>query len=273
MFVVGKKTEFKILLVGDVFGDPGLAACSEFIPALKSSEKIEFVIVNGENSAKDGRGITEKSSEAIFAAGADIITTGNHIWRHEPFFRILHSSNNIVRPINFPGGTLGKGFVIKQVGAIRIAVVNAMGRVFFRELLNCPFREMESILLYLKDKADIVILDFHAEATSEKQALGFYLDGKISAMFGTHTHVQTSDNRILPKGTAFITDIGFCGALNSCIGVEKYTVINQYLSQMPARFKAELERPYVFSGAILTMELDQDRWIAKSFDRVLKHLT
>lgn len=262
-----------ILFVGDVFGEPGLIACQKFIPEIKKSEQINFVVVNGENSAKDGRGITEKSSNDLFDCGVDVITTGNHVWRHDSFYSKLSTHDRIIRPINFPSGTLGKGFVIKSASGARIAVVNAMGRVFFKELLNCPFREMDSILLYLKDKADLILLDFHAEATSEKQALGFYLDGRITALVGTHTHVQTSDNRILPKGTGFITDLGFCGALNSCIGVERYTVINQYLSQMPARFKVENDTPYVFNGAILKLVQEEPlAWKVKAFDRVTKYI-
>jgi len=253
------KKNFNILMVGDVFGDPGLDACRQFIPVIKARHNINFVIVNGENSAKDGRGLSEQSVNEMLSFGTDVITTGNHVWRHEKFLTYyLNNQSKILKPINFPKETMGKGYGIFEKDGVKIGVVNAMGRVFFKELLACPFRELESIMLYLKDKVDAIIVDFHAEATSEKQALGFFLDGKATCVYGTHTHVQTADNKILPKGTAYLTDLGFCGALFSCIGVEKNTVINQYLSQMPARYKPETQRPYVFSGAVLKLEIDTE---------------
>jgi metallophosphoesterase (TIGR00282 family) len=255
-------------MIGDVVGDPGLSICSEVLPRLRAEHKIDFVVINGENSAKEGRGLSDKSCEQMVEAGADVITTGNHVWRHEKFINYIKSANNIVRPINFPPGTFGKGYQIIKKNGISVAVVNAMGRVFFKELLECPFRAMDSILIYLKDKADIILLDFHAEATSEKEALSYYLDGKIHALVGTHTHVQTADNRILPKGSAYMSDLGYCGALNSCLGMSAPNIINQYLSQMPARFKVELDGPRVLSGAILKLELIDGKWVSKSLERV-----
>jgi metallophosphoesterase (TIGR00282 family) len=266
-----KKRNFSVLLVGDVVGDPGLEVCSLFLPQLRKEKKLDFIVVNGENSAKDGRGLTEKSCKTLFEAGADVITTGNHVWRHEAFYPYLQKTPSIVRPLNFPAGALGKGYHIVSMGGVSVAVVNVMGRVFFREQLGCPFRETENLLLYLKDRADIILVDFHAEATSEKQALAFYLDGKIHALVGTHTHVQTADNRILPKGCGYMSDLGFCGAINSCLGVHASTVINQYLSQMPARYRVETEGPRVLCGAILSLELDEvaNKWISRSLERVM----
>ena len=265
-----KQDFFSVLLVGDVVGDPGLEVCQRFLPNFCQENKIDFVVVNGENSAKDGRGLTEKSCGALFSLGVDVITTGNHVWRHEAFYSYLQKAPNVIRPLNFPAGTLGKGYCVIEKLGVRVGVINLMGRTFFREHLNCPFREAENVLLYLKSCVDIIIVDFHAEATSEKQALAFYLDGKINALVGTHTHVQTADNRILPKGCAFMGDLGFCGALNSCLGMATPPVINQYLSQMPARFQVETGRPYVMCGAMIVFGRDDDgKWSAKKIERVM----
>lgn len=262
--------EKKILVIGDIFGELGLQTCAKGISEIRRKHKIDFVIANGENSAKDGRGLDEKSCQTLFEAGVDLITTGNHVWRHEKFYPYLQqNSNKVLRPANYPSGNFGKGYAVVNKEGFRLGVINLQGRVFMKELSGCPFREADSIINFLQDKVDAIIVDFHAEATSEKQALGFYLDGRISLLFGTHTHVQTADNRILPKNTAFITDIGFCGAINSCIGVEKNTVINQYLSQMPARFRPELTGPFVFSAGILSLSNDTSTtFLPTAFDRV-----
>lgn len=268
------KRQYKFLLIGDVFGPPGIEICQQQVPLLKQKHGIDFVIANGENAAKEGRGIDEKSSTALFALGVDFITTGNHVWRCDKFYTQLNNSTKIIRPLNFPHGVPGKGYMIVEKDGLRIGIINAMGRVFFKEHLNCPFREIESLLIFLKSKTDVILVDFHAEATAEKISLAYFLDGKITALWGTHTHVQTADNRILPKGSAYISDLGFCGALHSCIGAEKNTVINHFLSQMPARFKVEDQKPYVFSGAILTVaQNDEGSFVATDFSRVYEVLS
>lgn len=267
---MSNKKTFNILFVGDVVGNPGLDLCNKIIPGLKEKENIDFVIINGENSAKEGRGLNQDSVNSMLESGADVITSGNHVWKHDKFMPALDKATNIIRPINFPATTPGKGYCIINKGGVMVAVINAMGRVFFREHTNCPFREMDSILTFLKGRVDIILFDFHAEATAEKQAMAFYLDGRIHAQVGTHTHVQTADNRIMPKGTAYISDLGFSGAINSCLGMSFGPVINHQLSQMPARFKVELEGPFVFCGAILKMEkADSGKWVNQSFERVM----
>ncbi len=261
---------FKVLMVGDVFAEPGIKISRQMIPALRAQYKIDLVIVNAENSAKDGKGLTEQSSQDFFDMGVDYLTTGNHVWKHEKFLTYLQNSSKIVRPANFPSGAPGKGFLTFEHNGVVIGLINLMGRTFFKEHLNCPFKEAESLAMVLGQSCDIILIDFHAEATSEKIALAFHLDGKVGAVVGTHTHVQTADNRVLPKGTAFMTDLGFCGALNSCIGVEKYAVINHQISQLPARFKPELDGPLVFSAALITFEKDQDKFRAVSIERIME---
>lgn len=253
----------KILMIGDIVGQPGIEACQALLPRLKQEHQLDFIIANGENAAKDGRGLLDKTCPMLWSLGIDVITSGNHIWRHEQIYPIINQAGvKLIRPANFPSGAPGKGYIIVEHKGLRIAVVNLMGRVFFKENMDCPFRAMDSLLLYLKANADIILVDFHAEATSEKQALGFYLDGRVTGLVGTHTHVQTSDERILPKGSAYITDLGFCGATNSCLGVKKETVINQYLTQMPARFCVELNPPFTFSGVVISVDKDTKQAVA-----------
>lgn len=257
----------KILCVGDVVGAAGRALVQKVVPNFKRQHAIDCVIINGENSAHDGRGITEKNVRFFKHNGADVITTGNHVWAKKEIYNYFDKNTDLIRPANFPTGVPGQGMTFFTTArGDTIAVINLQGRVFMREMLNCPFRTADSLLTYAKSKASIIIVDFHAETSAEKQALGFYLDGKVSALFGTHTHVQTADERMLPHGTAFITDIGMTGSLNSMIGMKKESVINNFLLQMPSKFEVETASPLVLCGIVLTIDAQSGK--ATAIERV-----
>ncbi len=224
-----------ILFIGDVVGRPGRNYLNKNLRRLIEENSIDFTIVNGENSA-GGVGITKSTYDELLGSGADMITMGNHSWAKKEIFDFIEEADRLVRPANYPNGTPGKGFRIAEKAGKRIAVLNLCGRVFM-DCIECPFRTADELLNQLKGEADITIVDFHAEATSEKLALGWYLDGRVSAVLGTHTHVQTSDERVLPKGTAYITDTGMTGPRDSILGVEKDIVIKKFTSGMPARFE------------------------------------
>ena len=200
----------KILFVGDVYGKPGRRAAADLIPSLKTSHAIDFCIVNGENAA-GGFGITENIAQKIHAYGADVITTGNHVWDQKDSVPYVMAGDRILRPANFPPGVGGVGSGVFETGkGVSVGVISLQGRIHMRDL-ECPFIHGEKLVNKLKEQTPVVVVDFHAEATSEKIAFGWYMDGKASAVIGTHTHVQTADNRVLPQGTAYITDAGMTG--------------------------------------------------------------
>jgi 2',3'-cyclic-nucleotide 2'-phosphodiesterase len=244
----------RILCIGDLVGIPGRAMLQKHLPLLKEQYAIDAVIVNGENSSNDGRGITPSIMKSLQKAGVNIVTSGNHIWAKRDIYPYLREHKDLLRPINFPGTCPGTGVTTFFVKDSMIAVINVQGRVFMRELVSCPFRAVESVLTFLKSKTSIIIVDMHAETSSEKLGLAWFLDGKVSAVVGTHTHVQTADARILPGGTAFMMDLGMAGALNSLIGMKKEPIIQQMLTQMPVKFEVETEGPYILSG--LWIEID-----------------
>lgn len=222
-----------ILAIGDVVGSVGCRFLRERLPELKRREKIDFVICNGENSS-DGNGITPASAQQIFAAGADVITGGNHSFRRKEAYPFYESCECLIRPANFPENTTpGKGFVLYDMGRTQILVINLMGCMYL-DSLDCPFHTVDKILS--ENKCKIIILDFHAEATAEKLAMGYYLDGRVSAVFGTHTHVQTADETILPNGTGYITDVGMTGPVNSVLGVKPELAIKKFTEKLPVRF-------------------------------------
>jgi metallophosphoesterase (TIGR00282 family) len=225
----------KILAVGDIVGENGLNKLKEILPNLKQREKIDFVIVNGENVA-GGMGITEKHFKQIIFAGADVVTLGNHTWSKKDVFNIL-DNEKLLRPANYPKGVVGKGYNIYNCKNKKIAVINLIGRTNMGILSENPFLEAEGIIEKIKDKADYIVIDFHAEATAEKIALAHYLDGKVTIIFGTHTHVQTADEYILPKGTAYITDIGMTGPIESVIGMDKKASIKRFVTTLPEKYK------------------------------------
>lgn len=225
----------KILAVGDVVGENGLRKLKKELPVLKEKEKIDFIIVNGENVA-GGMGITEKLFDQIIEAGADVVTLGNHTWSKKDVFRFI-DHQKLIRPANYPKGVLGKGFNIYNCKDKSIAVINLIGRTNMGILSENPFLEVDNILAIVKEKVDIIVVDFHAEATAEKIAMKQYLDGRASIVFGTHTHVQTADEEITSNGMAYITDIGMTGPKNSVIGMDKDASIKRFLTTLPERYK------------------------------------
>ena len=225
----------KILAIGDIVGDPGCNFLREKLFSFKEKHQIDFVIANGENSA-NGNGITPASANFIFDSGVDVITTGNHAFRRREIIEMFKKEKNLIRPVNYPKYTTpGTGICIREVKGIRICVINLMGVVFL-ENLACPYNTMDYVLRNIP-ASDIIIIDFHAEATAEKRSLAFYLDGKVSAIFGTHTHVPTADECILPHGTGYITDVGMTGVINSSLGVKPELTIRKARTKMPVKFE------------------------------------
>lgn len=223
-----------ILCIGDVVGGNGCNHLRRSLPKLKKSMGIDVVIANGENSS-DGNGITPASANHLFDSGVDVITTGNHTYRRREVYDYLDDTEAILRPANFPPEAPGHGVTILDLGRTQIAVINLMGAVYLDEHLACPFRTLDN-LLKTKELPKVCIVDFHAEATGEKRALGYFVDGRVSAVFGTHTHVPTADETILPHGTGYITDVGMTGVIESVLGVKSELVIQKQLSKMPVRF-------------------------------------
>ena len=224
-----------ILAVGDIVGTIGVKELQQKLPKIKKEWKIDFCIVNGENAA-EGMGITENNFKDIINAGADCVTMGNHTWGKKEIFKFI-DDNRIIRPANYPKGVCGKGYRVYEKQNKKIAVINALGRAEINILVENPFLEVKNIIDTIKQEVDIIILDFHAEATAEKKAMGYFLDGEATIVFGTHTHVQTADAQILEKGTAYITDIGMTGPKNSIIGMDKDVALKRFLTALPEKYK------------------------------------
>ena len=241
----------KILVLGDVTGSEAVDYVTRKLRAFKRENKIDLTVVNGENAAK-GNGIDAFSADALLNGGADVITTGNHVYRISAFSEYLEESSFVIRPANFPSSCPGIGYTIVDCGFERVLVMNALGRTYM-EPVNCPFETIEAILEKEKGNYNASILDIHAEATSEKAAIAQYFDGKISVVFGTHTHVQTNDARVLSCGTGFITDVGMCGPVNSILGVRSDIVIEKFRFHMPKKFEYA-QGEIKAHGAIFTVE-------------------
>ena len=224
-----------ILVVGDLIGESGLNKARATIQKLKTEQKIDFIIVNGEN-VTDGMGITLKNFNNILEMGTDVVTMGNHTWAKKDIFTFI-DHEKLIRPANYPDGVPGKGYVICNCNDKKIAVINLIGRTEMGVLTENPFVIGRKIIDEIKDSVDIIMVDFHAEATAEKVAMGNYLDGSVTAVYGTHTHVQTADERILPKGTAYITDIGMTGPKNSIIGMDIDASLKRFVTTLPERYK------------------------------------
>ena len=233
----------KLLFVGDIVGSPGRHAVESLLPGLRERYEPDFVVVNGENSA-GGLGITSKIARALYRIGVDAITLGNHTYRHAEVYDFLDTDDRIVRPANYPKGNPGKGHTIVEKDGVKLAVVNLSGTVFL-DAARSPFAEVDAILADIRGKADHVLVDFHAEATSEKVAMGWYLDGRVTACVGTHTHVPTADARVLPQGTAYITDVGMTGPRGGVIGVEKELAVKRFLTMMPVKFETATDDPWL----------------------------
>lgn len=227
------QNEIHILLIADIVGKPGRRAVEKILPRLKDEHSLDFVIANGENAA-GGYGITQKVARELFDLGIDCITSGNHIWEHKEIIPFLNSEPKLLRPLNYPAGAPGRGSEIFEIRGIKVGVINLEGRLFMRTI-DCPFAVGRVEVERMSKKTPLIIVDFHAEATSEKRAIGWFLDGKVTAVIGTHTHVQTADETILPGGTAYITDCGMTGAFDSVIGVKKEKAIERFSSQIPGR--------------------------------------
>lgn len=253
-----------ILAVGDVVSGRGCEFLSQHLPTLKRLKNIDIVIVNGENSA-DGNGIHRKSCQQIFDCGADVITGGNHTFRRNDIYDRLDIDDFLLRPANYPSSAPGKGYTILDKGSYKVAVINLMGVVYL-ENLRCPYETADELIEKAKeDGAKIIIVDFHAEATAEKKALGFYLDGKISALFGTHTHIQTADEQILPNGTGYITDVGMTGPTFSVLGVDPELAIRKQRDKLPVKFEYP-DTPSSLNGVLF--EIDKSTGKTVSVERI-----
>lgn len=238
----------KVLFIGDVVGGPGRRGLRDAMPALREQHEPDLVVVNGENAA-GGMGITEKTAGEIFNAGAGVITTGNHVYRHREVYDFLDRTDRVIRPANYPRANPGRGHTIVDVGGVRVAAINLSGAVGLT-VARSPFHEVDSILERIEGDADVVIVDFHAEVTSEKVAMGWHLDGQVAAVLGTHTHVPTADGRVLPKGTAFISDVGMTGARTSVLGVKPEQALAALITQMPTRFETATEDVWVMGVVV-----------------------
>ena len=224
-----------ILFLGDIVGEPGRRAVIELLPRLREREGIDFVIVNGENSA-NGRGITPRISIDLLRAGAAVITTGDHVWDQKEVIAYIDTEPRLLRPLNYPAGAPGQGSVVLETAKGKVGVINVQGRTFTQPILENPFRAMDAEVARLREETPIIFVDIHAETTSEKVAMGRFLDGRVSAVVGTHTHVQTADEQVFPGGTAFLCDAGFCGPVNSCLGRDVDAIIGRFLSGLPVPF-------------------------------------
>lgn len=254
----------RVFAIGDIVGRPGREILKNLLRKLRQQLEIDLCIANGENAAT-GNGITCPIAQDLFEWGVDVITMGNHVWSKREIANLFERNARILRPANYPPGTVGNGHIVFNVKDQKVAVVNLAGRVYLEDL-DCPFRTIDNHLQVIRKATNIIIVDFHAEATSEKLAMGWYLDGKVSAVFGTHTHVQTADERILPKGTGYITDIGMTGPYNSILGVQKEIIINRFITHLPERFKIA-EGPSQINGIVL--EIDEATGKTTAINRII----
>jgi metallophosphoesterase (TIGR00282 family) len=243
--------ERTILMVGDVIGQPGMRALYAHLPMLKKQHKADLCVVNGENAA-DGFGLTPDLAEMIFSAGADVITTGNHVWQQREIYRYLDEQPNILRPANYPSGNPGHGSAVVAHGGLRFGVLNLQGRQRMWPI-DCPFKRGRDELRKLKSECDAVVIDFHADDPQEKEAIAYHFDGQATALVGTHTHIQTADERILPKGLAYLTDLGSTGPDLSIIGFDPEISIQRHLTDLPLRNEVS-ENPSIIQGAVITFD-------------------
>jgi metallophosphoesterase (TIGR00282 family) len=253
----------RLLFIGDIVGRPGRAGLAAAMPELRRRHSPDLVIANGENSA-GGLGITEKTATELFEMGVDVLTTGNHVYRHRDAYEFLDRSDRVVRPANYPAGNPGRGVTVVEAAGKRAGVLNLSGAVQLH-VSRSPFAEADARLASLADDADVVIVDFHAEVTSEKVAMGWHLDGRVAACLGTHTHVPTADARVLPGGTAFISDVGMTGSRAGVIGVQREQALEAFRTQMPVKFDTADEDVWINAVVI---EI-RDDGLAESIEQVL----
>jgi hypothetical protein len=254
----------RVLFLGDIVGRPGCRAVRAVLPRLIDRELIDLVIANCEN-AVDGAGVDPSSALDLFDAGAHVLTSGNHVWRRKEAIDFLGAESRLIRPANYPSTTPGRGWTLCETAdGSSVAVLNLIGRVFM-ESVDCPFQTADELLPVIRSRAPVIVVDMHAEATSEKMAMGWFLDGRVACVLGTHTHVQTADERLLPAGTAYITDVGMCGPSESVIGVRKEIVLHRFLTKMPVHLEVA-GGPVAVQGVIV--EIDSERGLAQRIRRV-----
>ena len=258
--------ELRLLCVGDLVGGPGRRVLRDALKAIVPAHKIDCVIVNAENAAA-GSGITPALHEKIIGYGADVVTLGDHIYRRRDIIPVLETSDNIIRPANFPTAAPGKAYSIFQTASShRVAVISLLGRMFMKIPANCPFTAVDQVLAKLPEDVKIIAVDMHAEATSEKVAMGWHLDGRVSVLFGTHTHVPTADERVLPKGTAYVTDLGMTGPYDSVLGRDKERVLKAMTSAVPSQFDVASDDVRL-SGVVVSVDSSTGK--AKSIERIV----
>lgn len=256
-----------ILMIGDVVGRTGREVIKNILSQIKREFPIDLIIANAENAA-GGFGLTPKVAEELFSFGIDVLTSGNHIWRKKEVFQLLEENERVLRPFNYPQGAPGRGSVVVNVNEIKVGVINLCGRVFVQEL-ECPFKAAKQAIREIKRFTPCIIVDMHAEVTSEKVAMGWFLDGEVSAVLGTHTHIQTADERILPKGTAYITDVGMTGPRDSVIGMKKELALRRFISQIPVRLEVAKG---VGQFCAIWLKVDKKSGCAKDILRIQKIL-
>jgi len=253
----------RILMIGDIVGRPGRRVVTALVPELRRQEQIDLVIANGENSA-GGRGITPETADELLASGVDVLTSGNHIFRQKDIIPYLEMDVPVLRPLNYPPGVPGRGhMVVRSANGMQVLVVNLCGRVNLMDL-DSPFQRIDRLFRDFATVPPVVVVDFHAETTSEKQAMGWFLDGRVSAVVGTHTHVPTADARILKHGTAYVTDVGMVGPYNSILGDKIEPIVSHFLTQMPARFEVG-DGPVAFDSVLIDID---DTGRARSIRRI-----
>ncbi|OGX37264.1 MAG: metallophosphoesterase [Omnitrophica WOR_2 bacterium RIFCSPHIGHO2_02_FULL_68_15] len=258
----------KILLIGDIVGNPGREAVRALVPQLRRRHDLDLVVANCENIA-GGAGVTPKTAQELFGSGVDFLTSGQHIWRYKEIMPYLNQEPRLIRPANYPPGAPGAGAgIIAARDGTKVGVLNLVGRVFL-ETVDCPFRAAQREVERLRRETPVILVDMHAEATSEKIAMGWYLDGQVSAVVGTHTHIQTADERVLPKGTAYLTDLGMTGPYDSVIGRRVDQIIERFLTGIPQKFEVP-ETNVILCGAIL--EVDAKTGRAERLERVQERL-
>ncbi|MGG3466707.1 TIGR00282 family metallophosphoesterase [Neobacillus pocheonensis] len=254
-----------LLFIGDVVGSPGRDMVKEYLPKLKEKYRPHLTIINGENAA-GGKGITEKIYRQFLEQGAQAVTLGNHAWDNREIFEFIDKAKYLVRPANFPKNTPGTGLVFLKINDLEVAIINLQGRTFMNPI-DCPFQKADELVSIAKERTPFIFVDFHAEVTSEKQAMGWYLDGRVSAVVGTHTHVQTADNRILPGGTAYLTDVGMTGPYDGILGVEREAVLKRFLTSLPVRFEVPTAGRNQLSAVLI--DLDRKSGQAKKIQPIL----
>jgi 2',3'-cyclic-nucleotide 2'-phosphodiesterase len=242
----------RILFIGDVVGSPGRDMVKEYLPKLKEKYRPTITIINGENAAS-GKGINEKIYRQFLEMGAQVVTLGNHAWDKKEIFDFIDKAKYLVRPANFPSEVPGTGIVFLKVNQDEVAVINLQGRTFM-PAIDCPFKKADELIAEAKERTSTIFVDFHAEVTSEKQAMGWYLDGRVTAVVGTHTHVQTADERILPGGTAYLTDAGMTGPYDGILGVDRDAVIKRFLTSLPVRFEVSTGGRTQLSGVVIDVD-------------------